>query len=771
MKKANNILLKRSLKRCALFAAAAAVSISLSACGGKEPASSQEQIPEYVYVPEYLELNKDGNANLYDFQFQQDTMYYLSNTYDESAMTSKTAVMKFSPAQGGEPAAVAIEIPERTSVNSFAMDEEENIYFSLYDYSSEEMDENGYPISKTTLCKYDPQGSLIYEQEITEILNKDGENKYVNGMAVDGEGHVYLYGELVWLFDEEGNYHGEIKLNDNWINSIGRGKDGKIYVTYYDSASSNGGYVLSELDYNGKKAGQTYSGFLSGNGNSLESSQQNGFLVSDGTKLYEYDMTKQSNEPLLTWLDSDINGQFVNKIGAMSDGRILVVINDWNVGSTEIALLTKTKSSEIAQKEQITIGTLYSNQNLQGAAVAFNKSSSQYHVNIKTYIDTNNWTETSWQDGITALNNDITSGSNSPDILDLTQLNVQQLAGKGVFEDLTPYLENSKVLDKDDFMKNILDSFVYDGKLVSIPNSFSLSTVIGKTSDVGDKMGWTMEELMEFAKAHEGKQLFSNMSKTSIMYYCLTYNLDDYIDWNTGKCSFDSAEFKNLLEFVNTFPDEIDWESDTRSEPAKIQDGDVLLSMASIYDLNSVQQYEAMFNGPVTYIGYPSADGSGGCNLQVNEMFAVASKSDQKKGAWAFIENYLSRDIDNTYSWGFPTRQSKFDELVEQATKVAYATDENGEVLLDESGEAVVLSGMSSISYGDWEYTYHTPTEEEVATIKKLIEVAKPVSAGNDQINTIIQEESEAFFKGQKTVDDVANVIQNRAQIYVSENS
>ena len=64
--------------------------------------------------------------------------------------------------------------------------------------------------------------------------------------------------------------------------------------------------------------------------------------------------------------------------------------------------LTRTKASEVAQKSQITIGTLYTSQSLQAAAVAFNKQSNEYHVNIKTYIDDNNWTETSWSDGITA---------------------------------------------------------------------------------------------------------------------------------------------------------------------------------------------------------------------------------------------------------------------------------------------------------------------------------------------------------------------------------
>lgn len=57
-----------------------------------------------------------------------------------------------------------------------------------------------------------------------------------------------------------------------------------------------------------------------------------------------------------------------------------------------------------------------------------------------------------------------------------------------------------------------------------------------------------------------------------------------------------------------------------------------------------------------------------------------------------------------------------------------------------------------------------------MAVLQDLINVAEPSSAtGNDEITNIITEEAEAFFKGQKSVSDVANVIQSRVQVYVNE--
>lgn len=52
-----------------------------------------------------------------------------------------------------------------------------------------------------------------------------------------------------------------------------------------------------------------------------------------------------------------------------------------------------------------------------------------------------------------------------------------------------------------------------------------------------------------------------------------------------------------------------------------------------------------------------------------------------------------------------------------------------------------------------------------------MIEVARLGSDNDEQIMTIIGEEAAAFFQGQKSVDEVAETIQRRAALDVSENS
>lgn len=765
-------------KRVGALILAGTVLLSITGCGSKEEAASKD-VKEFIYVPEYITMDNTENANLYNMQVKGDSVYYTNYSYDEATMSSTQTICSYSLTEQGEPTVLPYKIDGQKSLNYFSIDDEGNLYLLVNDYSQQSgepsFDADGNYISQDIylIQKVDAQGNLVWEKDISKELQQDTEHTYINSLFVDGEGRFYLTSsDWILLYNADGDYQGNIDLNDSWINNMGCGKDGKIYVTYYDQNSTTGGYVLAELDFAGKKVGTTYANFPGGNGNSLTPGIEKDFLVISSNSLLEYDLATQTSEEVLNWLDSDINGSYVQSVAALEDGRLLAVVNDWNTGSTEFAKLTKTKSSDIPQKEQITIGILYTDQNIQSAAVAFNKSSDQYHVNIQTYIDENNWTETSYQDGITKMNNDLTSGANAPDIVDLSQVNAEQFAAKGVFEDLTPYLEKSTVIAKEDFLENVIDSFTFDGRLVGIPNSFSISTIVGASSKVGDEMGWSVADLIAFAEKYPDKELLSGMTKAQMLNTIMIYNQNTFVDWEKGECSFDSQDFKDLLSFVNKFPEEYDWSEDSPSSAAAIQAGDVLLESIYISQIQDIQVYPAMYEEPITCIGYPTFDGSVGCMMQASSAYAITSKSKNKDGAWAFVESFLSQDTSSDRNfWGFPTRKAQLDKLFEDELKVEYVTDENGEPILDENGEPMIEGSGSGIGYGDWEYTFHHTTEEEAALVRSLIDVAKPVNYNGSEILTIILEEAEPFFQGQKSVDDVAGIIQSRLQIYVSENS
>ena len=177
--------------------------------------------------------------------------------------------------------------------------------------------------------------------------------------------------------------------------------------------------------------------------------------------------------------------------------------------------------------------------------------------------------------------------------------------------------------------------------------------------------------------------------------------------------------------------------------------------------------YNEIFGGQAVFIGYPTTDGSVGCALNASNVYAIAAKSKMKDGAWAFLESYLAQENTDRWSWGFPSNKEQLDKKIQEAIKVETYT------WVDEDGveHEEVSSGGSVISYEDgWTYEYHTTTQEEVDQVLALIEVARPTVSQNSNVMAIIAEEAEAFYKGQKSAAEVADVIQRRIQNYVDEN-
>lgn len=732
---------------------------SLAACGSGENENSDRKLPEWVYVPEYIELEEGGSY--WSAKQEGDALYYQFGSYDEESETYVSGIRRYSLTDGSTKSTSL----GGGSVSNFGVAADDSIYAVNSEWKPSETNPDEYE-PKYFLMKYDASGNEIFHQEITETTQENGVD-YINNIVVDDQNRVCLFGSSdALVFDGEGAFLGVIKLSDGMggINGAGKGKDGKIYTCGW-SPNGEGGYTLSELDLEKRTVVNTYSNFPSGNGNGLTAGMEHDFLAYDSSGVYGYNLADQSSEKIFDWVDSDITGEYVQSIGVAEDGRIVALVNDWGTNESSLVLLAKTPGSEVPQKEIILVGTMSASQELRSAAVKFNKSSDKYRISIKEYIDnTAEWTETTWSDAQTKLNNDITSG-NCPDLIDAGNMDVEQLAAKGVIEDLTPFLENSTVIKKEDYIETVLNGFTYGDVLAGIPKTFNIQTVAGSPTDLGTEMGWSLEELFAYADAHPDANLFDYTSKSNIMYSCMRYNEGAFVDWTTGKCNFNSPEFISLLEFVNRFPEEPDYNSEV-STPNRIQRGEVLLDTVYLSDFNEVQMYNEIFGGKAVFIGYPTMDGSVGCALNASNVYAIAAKSKLKEGAWAFIESYLSQEEDR-WSWGFPSNKEQLDKKIQEAIKVeTYTwTDEDG-VEHEE-----VVSGGGGIRYQDgWSYEYHTTTQEEVDQVLALIEVAKPTASQNSDVMAIIAEEAEGFYKGQKSAADVADVIQRRIQNFVDEN-
>lgn len=733
---------------CLLLAVGTAV--SLAGCGGKDKESVSKteengESKDFVYVAEYqsIEAESLGNSTV-----NKDTIYFTEGNYNEETEEYKQE-LKCIKIGETETSVIPVALEKDTYCNSMYVDDEGNIFVVL-NISTEE---NGEYTNTFFLKKYAQDGSELLSMDITG-LGDELEYFYVQYMSVDSEGNIYLCGgeNYIWILDKEGNEIGKMNT-DNWINSMLTLPSGKVAVCYW---SNEGKTVLAEIDAASKSLGKTYQNLPNAN-NGFVPGLENSILGNDGSSIYSYDLDSETAEELLNWIDSDINGDNIRSISMLEDGRILAVSTEWDEESsnTELIYLTKQPAAEVAKKETITFGCMYVDSNVKKNIINFNKTNEKYRVEVKEYG------KEDWESGVTQLNNEITSGS-GPDIIDLSWGGSAELyISKGILEDLTPYVDAD--LNRDDYVEKAFNAYVRGDKMYGIVPGFAILTVMGKTSDVGEKQGWTIDDVIALIDSKpEGTELFSYCSKETMLYYLCQMSLDSFVNWETGECKFNDGYFEKVLEFANRFPKEVNYDEDGESVPTKIRNGKLLLQEINISDMQNYQMYSLMFGEPTTFIGFPSNGGTGSY-ISTQGALGINSKAANKEGAWEFLKSFLTEEYQKeNIRWYFPVLKSALDAQFEEDMTPEYSEDENGQK---------VEQPKTTWGYDDFEAEIYAAKQEDVDAVKALIDSAEGVvSNSNNEITSIINEEAAAFFEGQKNAKDVADIIQSRVQIYVNEN-
>jgi ABC-type glycerol-3-phosphate transport system substrate-binding protein len=250
----------------------------------------------------------------------------------------------------------------------------------------------------------------------------------------------------------------------------------------------------------------------------------------------------------------------------------------------------------------------------------------------------------------------------------------------------------------------------------------------------------------------------------------------DFVDWNSGKVSFDNEEFIKLLQFANTFPTEFDWEnfdwSKEDSTETRLSQGKQMLVQTSAYRIDDIfyNNYTQFLGGRITYIGYPTAHGTGNMISFSDSGYAMSSKTPYKDACWQFLRGFLTKDYQENNVFSLPSRLDVFDQEAEEAATVQYQKNQDGQFLLDEDGEKIPVV-RSTIWNKDTQKTeeIYALTEDQVQQIRELVLTTTKVADYDQAILDIVKEQAAPFFAGQKTAEEVAKLVQSKANIYVNE--
>lgn len=770
------------------FTLAGTMALGLAACGGGGTGTRggfSDTLEEgFVYVPQFYELATGEEEYISTIQNFGEKVYYNIISYGEgnegvkgyakeTTDLSKEAVLLWEH----QTAAAGESEYENTIMNTLLLGEEGRIdamrQSPILDYNTATAEdwERQEKESIYSLRRLTEEGTVRWEMDITPYMQQSEYAMYISGMACDKDGNIYLTdnSSYVLVFDAEGKHICDINLEESleggYVCSMGTLSDGRVAIL----ADGMNDMTIMVWDLNSQKFTDTYNNLppncynahiIPGAGNTL-------LLNGDGT-LYEYDVETQTYEAVLKWIDCDMNTDYVNSVFTLENGDILVYYNDWSSGEDSLVLLKKTAADQVVKKEYLTLGCMGISQELQSAVVKFNKENEKYKIQIIDYTEAIDWSaEGAYEDAKTRFLNELITG-NGPDIFPASEVNLAQFVEKGIIEDLTPYLEESTVINRDELFASVLDAMTFDDVLCSIPNSFSVSALVGRASELGDRKGFTIEELFDYLAQYPDADWLPYVTSNSVLMYTLMFDMDSYVNWETGECAFDGAEFKKILELAADYYDvEPDYEIST---PKLLANHQVLMDTLSIYAVNDYQIAELLFGEPVSVVGYPTFSGEGGIVMSPNNGLCINATSAYKDVAWSFVESLLTKEAyENTiFMYGLPINKSVYNDMLEEQMTADYLTDENGELILDEEGNPIEISNHS---YG-WEdvtFDIYAATEEDAEQLMNIIEGIDKVMNYDEKLINIIIEEAESYFTGQKSVDEVADIIQSRAKIYVNE--
>ncbi|MBE6658955.1 MAG: hypothetical protein E7604_11015 [Ruminococcaceae bacterium] len=666
-------------------------------------------------------------------------------------------------------------------------------------------EETGMYRENCSLYCADTDGNILSNADLYDLLdqNPDETYLYLNTLQISGDTALLSINEGVYAIDRAMTSAKEIKLDDmSYINTM-IPCDGGVYVSYttssdykqkivrVDTASFT---VSAPLDIP-----STVTNYLYG----AMASETYDIVYKTTTGLFGYDIASGTETELLNWINSDLNASNMNDTYITPDGTVYTLLQKYQSDGQTVQLLKMTRipDEEVVEKYMLTYGCLYPDSEVLDAIIDFNRTSEEYRITVRDYSGYNS-EENEWMGGVTQFNNDIISGK-IPDIIHVTQeMSLSNYASKGLFADLRTFMENDPVFAPDDLYENILDAFSIGGKLYQIAPGFSVRTLAAKSSLVGDYDGWTMDELLaSLNKLEPGTDPFGGeVTRNDFLNAICSAVRDQFIDPETGICSFSSPEFIKILEFAKTLPEKTYWETTNWEEIGEDfyidQEMRFRENRALLYQLylNNYTYFwetqEGMFGERISLVGYPNENRIG-ATVYPSTTFAVSSQSLCQEGAWAFISDYFAdRKAANTDSiYQFSIFRSVNAKLAERA--LAYHDNfwyEQGaeDIIVEEVMPASVDEDMmvdpnnpyAGLENSEKTWTYWIGnqqinigmmTEEAVARVDAFLESLSQCYQYDDAMMDIILEEASAFFSGQKSAEEIANLIQSRVSIYVAE--
>ena len=753
----------KGLKKVVSLALAICMVFGVSACGNKKKSEDKDYI-NYVYARDDSFADIGGDNTVFWYSVIGESLYYCniqvdtgsvasdSDASETDALESYTYIFYKADLNGASAEKIAEKKYDDGSmhISTISTSPDGTIYF--YD---EGYDEN----STSTLYKYD--GSQFVEVgDFNKVIQES--NAYLSGFFPQDDGSIIaVFGDSIKKYDQSLNEVSTLPL-EIYVENVSVDKDNNIIIrttkestdadaestlqfVTYDAAQNKLGTTY-DLDMNAYSAGQVTPGFGDYN-----------LLIRSSSGLYGYKYSDGKREKIVDYYASNIASDSVYR-SFFTDKDNLYFMYETDGEATDLVRYKKVDPKEVADRKVLTLAMTNDAHDMKKLVRRYNDSQTKYTVQIVDYSEESN--------PDSKLGADISAGK-VPDLYvvdsGIAGQPIQKHVSKGLLEDLTPYIEKDEELSMEDFIPAVIDSLKVDGKLYFVTPRVSLNTLVGNGAEIGMETGWTAEEMKEYVESKpEGSLLLEMPSKDSLLYNLMIGTGYQFVDWGKGECHFDSADFKNIMEMCNRGAGDEDLFSADSSTASLIQSKKLLLSDILVAP-DDIIAFNKLYNGKASFKGFPVSEGSGSY-FSAYMGIAMSAKCDDKDGAWDFIRTMLLKDTvadDYMFTSMVPIREDVYQMKMDTLTTTKEYTDEYGNTVTPREG--------TDSPYGV-EIDTKPLTDDDIKAYRTIIDSTDHFNYYDPAVMEIVSEEAAAYFSGDKSLDDVCNIIQDRATTYINEN-
>ena len=435
----------------------------------------------------------------------------------------------------------------------------------------------------------------------------------------------------------------------------------------------------------------------------------------------------------------------------------------------QLIVLTKADSNPNAGKTILTAATVgYIDYAMSEAVCRFNETNPDYfirfenkykvekHISDVDYEDYDEYRK-AYDEASIELSNQLTvdlMAGEGPDIIfdtsSLSQLNNDDYL-----------LDISDRINTDGLFVNVLDAAKTGDKLYQIPLTFGVTglAVLNENVEAG-QTGFTFEQYADFVSTVCNGTDPLAMDQTEFFIMCMEAMADKFVT-EDGKIDYDNEAFRALAEFTN----------ENITAPIESDDEDLYFGgTGDMIEENGAYRFEygsfmayiqlmGKHSGDTTILGLPSVDGRGPM-ISVSSSVAISAQTGEVDACWSFVESLIASDIQECYAqsgMGCPicidAYESSAHDLIDEynASMAMYSN------YLTEAEMAMYGIDTTEIDYS------------VIDNYESMIDSCSAVSTTDAAITAIVREEMPAYFSGQKTLDDVISVMEDRVQTFLDE--